>query len=136
MISAFVSFLKKLFLFAVVLLLINYAILYLIGDFSATYYSPLSIHGFLFTVTALIYILLLYINKNFSDYTGYTFMGSSLFKMLLAVLFLLPVLLNKEISPMADLAAFFIPYFLYLIFETVFAVSLLNSEKDKPLKNQ
>lgn len=135
MISAFVSFLKKLSLFTVVLLLINYGIVYLIKDYEV-YYSPLSIHGFLFTITALIYILLLYVNKNFSDYTGYTFMGSSLFKMLLAVLFLLPVLLNKEISPMADLAAFFIPYFLYLIFETVFAVSLLNPSKDKPLKNQ
>lgn len=132
MLSKFLSFLLKLSIFTIVLALINYSIIYLIGGY-IFYYPIAAIYGFLCTITALIYALLLYINKEFPDYTGYTFMGSSLFKMFLSILFLLPILLNKEVSPLADLAAFFIPYFLYLIFETVFAVDLLNSGKDKKL---
>jgi uncharacterized Tic20 family protein len=55
-------------------------------------------------------------------------MGASLFKMLAAVLFLLPMLLNNENSPFINLLSFFLPYFLYLIFETFFAVKLINSK--------
>lgn len=91
------------------------------------YYSIWGIYAFHIISTLLIYFLLIYIYDNYREKTGFAFMGASLFKMLAAVLFLLPMLVNNENNPFINLLSFFIPYFLYLIFETFFAVKLINS---------
>src|SRR5690554_4943858 len=49
------------------------------------------------------------------------FMAATLVKMLLALVFLLPILINKGPSPTADVLNFFIPYFVFLALE-VFSV--------------
>jgi hypothetical protein len=53
-------------------------------------------------------------------------MGVSLLKMMAAVLFLIPQLQSDIKNQIPDVAAFFIPYFLYLFFETIFAIRLIN----------
>jgi len=68
------------------------------------------------------------VHKTFSDKTGFAFMACSLLKMMAAVLFLLPVMLNDTPNPLQDIVAFFIPYFLFLIFETIYAVKLINTK--------
>ena len=65
-------------------------------------------HSFLF--------LLIYINKNFSTYTGFTFLGASFFRMMAAVVFLIPFIKSGVADPIVDVSAFFIPYFLFLLF--------------------
>ncbi|MDN3595885.1 hypothetical protein [Zunongwangia endophytica] len=68
-------------------------------------------------------------NQNYQDKTGFVFMGLGLLKMLAAVLFLLPALLNDEVAIFAQVIAFFAPYFIFLIFETTFTIKLINGNK-------
>ncbi|MDX1544657.1 MAG: hypothetical protein R3214_12000 [Christiangramia sp.] len=90
------------------------------------YYSTVWIYGFHVIATLLIYLFLIYVHNTFRDKTGFAFMGCSLFKMLAAVIFLLPMMLSDVANPFQDMIAFFIPYFLFLIFETIYAVRLIN----------
>ena len=55
-------------------------------------------------------------------------MGFSLFKMMAAIVFLIPLIQSDLESQIPDVSAFFIPYFLYLFFETLFAVRLLSKQ--------
>lgn len=110
----------SLFLFGLQFVLVNY---FLETDL---YYSTVSIYAFHVIATLLIYLFLIYVHNTFRDKTGFAFMGSSLLKMLAAVLFLLPMMLSDVANPFQDMIAFFVPYFLFLIFETVYAVRLIN----------
>lgn len=56
------------------------------------------------------------------------FMAATLVKMLLALVFLLPLLINKGPNPTADVLNFFIPYFVFLAFE-VFTVGYVLMRK-------
>lgn len=92
------------------------------------YYSTIAIYGFHVLATFIIYLFLVFVYNSFSDKTGFAFMACSLLKMLAAVLFLLPLMLNDVTKPFLNIITFFIPYFLFLIFETVYAVKLINSK--------
>lgn len=119
------NFLKRLLPFTLLIWLIQFLLQrYVLGmDF---YYSSLSIYLFHFLATFVIYLSLVFVYKNFPDKTGFAFMGLSLFKMLAAVIFLLPLVLSGVNAVFANILAFFIPYFLYLVFETLYAVKLIN----------
>jgi hypothetical protein len=90
------------------------------------FYATWSIYLFLFVTTLLIYLLLLFVNLNFPDFTGFAFLGTTFVKMMAAVVFLIPLIQSEGRETNLDIAAFFIPYFLFLLFETVFAVRLIN----------
>jgi len=124
----FLSFLKVFLPFAMILFAIQF---YIVSNFVEVtlYYSTVSNYAFHILATLFIYSILLFINRNFQDKTGFTFMGLGLLKMLAAVLFLLPALLDDEVSIFAQVIAFFIPYFIFLILETTFAVRLINHNK-------
>lgn len=120
-----ISFLKVFIPFFIICLLIQFALVnYLFHP--DLYYSTFSIYAFQFIATLIVYFLLVLVQQNFSDKTGFAFMGCSLFKMLAAVLFLLPMMLNGTANPFQSLIAFFIPYFIFLVFETIYAVKLIN----------
>lgn len=122
------DFLKIFIPFSILLFVLHFLANRIFLDEIIFYYSIWVIYTFHILATLLIYFLLVYIFENFSDKTGFAFMGASLFKMLAAVLFLLPMLVNNENDPFINLLSFFIPYFLYLIFETYYAVKLINSK--------
>ena len=92
------------------------------------YYSTLAVYAFHILATLLIYIFLVFVNSSYSDKTGFAFMACSLLKMLAAVIFLLPLMLSEMSAGLPDIAAFFIPYFLFLFFETFYAVKLINTK--------
>lgn len=119
------TFLKTLLPFTILLFGIQYYIVNYVMQ-AQFYYSTLSVYTFHFFSTFLIYLFLVYVHTTFSDKTGFAFMGCSLLKMLAAVLFLLPVMLSDSLNPLAEIFAFFTPYFLYLILETIYAVKLIN----------
>jgi hypothetical protein len=75
--------------------------------------------------TLLIYVFLLFVNRNFADKTGFAFLTTSVLKMMAAVLFLLP-LIQSQNEVIVDVLSFFIPYFLFLFVETFFAIRLIN----------
>lgn len=122
------DFLKIFIPFSIILFVIQYLIINFVLVDIEFYYSTWGIYSFHILATFVIYIVLVLIHKNFRDNTGFAFMGGSLLKMLAAVLFLLPMMVKNEEYRFINLLSFFIPYFLYLIFETIYAVRLINSK--------
>lgn len=122
----FYKFLKLIIPFSIVLFFIQN---YIIGSFFQNitfFYSTWSIYLFHLLITLVSYGFLLFVNRTFADKTGFAFMGFSLFKMMAAIVFLIPLIQSDLESQIPDVSAFFIPYFLYLFFETLFAVRLLS----------
>ena len=119
------AFLKRLLPFTLLLWLIQFLLQGYVLEMEF-YYSSFSIYLFHFLATFLIYLCLVFVYRNFTENTGFAFMGLSLFKMVAAVIFLLPLILSELNAVFANILAFFIPYFLYLIFETLYAVKLIN----------
>lgn len=120
------QFLYRLVPFTIILFLIQHLITYFLLENTDLYYPVYAIYIFHFTATLIIYVLLLLVYNNFQDKTGFAFMGSSLLKMMAAVIFLFPMLLNNTGDAFVNLLTFFIPYFLFLTFETFYAVKLIN----------
>ena len=124
----FYKFLKLIIPFTIVSFFIQY---YIVGSFFQNitfFYSTWSIYLFHLVITLISYGFLLFVNKTFADKTGFAFMGFSLFKMMAAIVFLIPLIQSDLESKIPDVSAFFIPYFLYLLFETLFAVRLLSKQ--------
>ncbi|MBC9796919.1 hypothetical protein [Sinomicrobium weinanense] len=103
--------------------LVTYAISWY--DFRLT---TVAIYAFHVVVTFLIYLFLLYVNKTFSDKTGFAFMACSLLKMMASVVFLWP-LMEQGGSFVGDVMAFFIPYFIYLTIEVLYVVKFMQGGK-------
>lgn len=94
------------------------------------FYSTASIFIFHFVVTLIVCLLLILIKKIYFEKFGFAFMALSLFKMIAAILFLIPLLKSEKNSYLNDVFSFFIPYFLFLTYELIFAARLLkNNEK-------
>jgi len=124
--SPFLNFLKYLVPYSLVLFVAQYfSTTTIFGDFPF-FYSTWSIYAFHIIITMLSYLFLLFVNKTFPDKTGFAFMGISLIKMMASVVFLIPLLQSDTIDRIPDVGMFFIPYFLFLLFETIFAVRLIN----------
>lgn len=124
----FYNFLKLIFPFSIVLFFIQY---YVVGAFFENisfFYSTWSIYIFHLITTLLSYAFLIFVNKNFADKTGFAFMGLSLVKMMAAIVFLIPLIQSDLKNQIPDVGAFFIPYFLFLFFETIFAVRLISKQ--------
>ncbi|WP_066222735.1 DUF6168 family protein [Formosa haliotis] len=100
----------------------------LVGKLQQSYDFQLptwGIYVFHFFATLAVYSFVAYVNSVFSDKTGFAFMACGLLKMFAAVIFLLPLILNAVETPVSDVLAFFIPYFIFLLLETVFVIRLL-----------
>ena len=121
-----VDFLKYFVPFSVVSFTIQYFLMQSLSPKMTFFYSAWSIYLFNIFATFLVYLLLIYINKNFSTYTGFTFLGACFFRMMAAVVFLIPLIKANVKDPIIDISAFFIPYFLFLLFETYFTIRLIN----------
>jgi len=89
--------------------------------------SPFSIYLFHFLTVAVSYILLVLVNKYFFQQTGYAFLAFGIIKMGLSVFFLMPVIDSDIANKIPDVLSFFIPFFVFLLLETIFSVNLLNS---------
>lgn len=122
------NFLLRFIPFTIILSSLHYVLSISVFDTTEFYYSVFAIYAFHVLATFIIYVCLLLVFRSSRDKTGFAFMGGSLLKMLAAVLFLLPIMLNGSANPFENILAFFIPYFLYLIFETIYAVKLINSK--------
>lgn len=115
-------------------LLIVSAALFLTHNFIADkffagqlYYEIWHIYAFLGIATLGIFLIMHFIHKNFPDKTGFAFMGLSIFKIAASVIFFIPLMKAQVSNPVDDVLNFFVPYFIYLLLEVVFAVRLINS---------
>jgi hypothetical protein len=126
MITPFLNFLKIFLPFALVLFGLQYFVTSAVVPDTFFYYSLESIYIFHIVITIAAHLFLLFVHKTFPDKAGFTFMGMGLLKMMACVVFLIPMIQSDTVDRIPDVGAFFIPYFIFLLFETVFAVRIIN----------
>lgn len=96
-------------------------------------------HLFLFVLTAVVMLVLKFIFKKMTQkhgLFGYAFMASSLVKMALAVVFLIPIIKLEADYRIAYVVQFFVLYFAYLIMEVVLVSKLLKSDQENKDSNE
>lgn len=129
MISKIVRFLSFFLPFTLTLFVIQY---YISNHFLKEipfYNSVLSIYIFHLVAVLLSYFFLLVINKYFFSYTGFAFLGFGILKMVFSLVFLMPLIKSNVEDKIPDVLAFFIPFFLFLFYETIQSIKLLNQNE-------
>jgi hypothetical protein len=92
-------------------------------------YKTTTIYIYNSVIAILLFSFLIYVNKKDALKTGFAFMGANLIKMFLVLIFLIPLIQSDIIADKSlDMLAVIIPYFLFLIFETVFSIDLINKK--------
>jgi len=123
------SLLLKLGLFTVIIAAVH---LYLFKSFFSeedVFFPLWQIYAFHFLTVLLIYSVINYKYSNGKTMIFNFFMGGTLLKIILAFLFLLPLLLSDMESKKPDVMNFFIPYFLFLAFEVHSVNFFLNKRR-------
>ncbi|MGJ8591408.1 MAG: hypothetical protein ACSHXF_02600 [Aquaticitalea sp.] len=121
------------FLFQIVILtLVLWGIhSYLLSYFDESlelFFPVWQIYVFHFAITTLFYTIINYRYSSGKTDIFNLFMGSTFVKMILSIVFLLPLLLSDLEKKQPDVFNFFIPYFLYLFFE-VYSITTFLQKK-------
>jgi len=122
------SFLLKLGLLTVVLGGVH---LYLFYSFfeQALFFPIWQIYTFHFCTVLIIYTVINYKYSNGTTVVFNYFMIGTLLKMIIAFLFLLPLLLSDFEFKKPDVINFFLPYFVFLAFEVYCVIFFLNKHQ-------
>lgn len=122
------SFLLQASVFTLILFGIHcYMLSYFASDME--FFFPIwQIYVFHFVITSLFYTLINYKFSKGKTEIFNTFMLGTLVKMIIAILFLLPLLLSDFENKQPDIFNFFIPYFLYLSFEVYTITQFLQKK--------
>jgi len=111
-----INFAVKLLLFAALLFGVHFYII--IQFFEENLYFPIfTIYIFNAALVFGVFLILNYKATQGSDKMYQLFLGLTLLKMVLAIVFLLPLFFGKSEHSQLEVINFFIPYFLFLIFE-------------------
>lgn len=122
------SFLFQLILISLVLFGVHQYILHYFAS-SFIFFFPLwHIYVFHILVAITIYTLINYRYSKGNTEIFTWFMGITLVKMILAIVFLLPLLLSDFQKKQPDVFNFFIPYFIYLFLEVFFVTKFLQKK--------
>lgn len=116
MIKETTSFIIKLIGFAIFLFAIHYYILSQFFDVEL-HFPIWTIYVFNAVMVFLVYSIITYKNRQGSKKMYQLFLGLTTLKMILAIIFLLPLFLGKSEHAQLEVVNFFIPYFLFLGFE-------------------
>jgi len=117
-----ITFLLQLIGVSVLLFAIHSYILYNFAKEIFFFFPIWQIYTFHFIITLVLYTIINYRYSSGKKEIFNLFMVMTFLKMLLAILFLLPLLLSDVENKQPDVFNFFIPYFLFLFFE-VFALT-------------
>jgi len=116
MAKAVLNYLISLTVFSGVLFGVHYYILF--QFFDGELYFPLwAIYVFNAVLVLIVFSIIRYKGQAKSDKIYQMFLGLTFAKMVLAVVFLLPIFLGKSDHAQLEVINFFIPYFLFLAFE-------------------
>jgi hypothetical protein len=96
-----------------------------------TYYALEGIALFFMISTFAVVALLKLVHNFAEDKVGFAFMGLILLKGFGSFLFLLPGFLAEIKPSFAAIMFFFLPYFIFLIYEVITAIGILNSINSK-----
>ena len=97
-----------------------------------TLYLPIwSIYAFNGVLVLIVFLIINYKVSNGSENVLNIFLGSTSVKMILAIVFLLPLFLGKSDNSKIEVFNFFIPYFFYLAFEIASISKFLKRQETK-----
>lgn len=122
------TFLFQIAVLTIVLFGIHYYLLSYIATDISLFFPLWHIYLFHFLVTTVLYTTINYQFSKGKTEVFNTFMIITFLKMILSILFLLPLLLSDFENKQPDVFNFFIPYFLYLFFE-VYSVTQFLQKK-------
>ncbi len=126
--SKFFDFLKYFLPFLAILAAAQYFITTQLLANTPFFYSVWAIYLFHFLSVFTVFGATVAVHNLYKEYTGFAFMGATFIQMMAAVVFLIPLIKAEVADPVPDIAAFFIPYFIFLFFETIFAIKIINSK--------
>lgn len=121
-----IAFVIQLFVVGAILFGIHSYLLHYFTGETKFFFPVWQIYVFHIVVTFLLFTVINYKYSKGSTQIFNTFMVSTFLKMILAVLFLLPLLLSDFENKQPDVFNFFIPYFLFLFFEVYTLTAFLN----------
>ncbi len=93
------------------------------------YYSLEFLYLIFFGISALLYFILLIVKKKNFEIVGMAFLFGTFTQMLLGYLNLRPILESKSEEVEIEKINFFITFILFLLFETLLTVRLLNEKR-------
>lgn len=115
----------QLVIFTVLLYGIHYYLLNLFYD-EKLFFAIWKIYLFNVVLVLIMFLILSYISSKKSKQVLQYFLGLTMLKMILAILFLLPLFLEKSQPKQFEVINFFIPYFLFLTFEIFSLNKIIN----------
>lgn len=118
-------------LFSILIMVVHWVIDYVFSI--VTYYSLVSIYLFHVISALAVAGIIQLVYSNFKDQAGLAFMATSLVKMLAAILFLLPGFISDDKPNFSNILNFFVPYFLFLIFEAIQVIKLINPKESSEI---
>lgn len=125
----FVVSTKIILVLALIGFLIDFSIHKLLFPEQALHY-PILILFIIFTIMSFcIMTVLNIIRKKNIDYVGYTYLMITFIKMIIAYLFLKPILNNSTENQIFDKANFFLIFIYFLIIETLLTIRILNNKQ-------
>lgn len=122
-----ISFTIQCVLFTVSVFSIHSYLLYYFAAKTIFFFPIWHIYLFNFLLTALLYTIINYKYSKDKTTVFNVFMISTLLKMVLVIVFLLPLVMGEVKDKKPDVFNFFIAYFLFLIFEVYFITKFLNN---------
>ncbi|PBJ12681.1 hypothetical protein [Flavobacterium sp. ACN6] len=93
------------------------------------HYSLELLYLFFFGISALLYLILLIVKKKNFEIVGMAFLFGTFTQMLLGYLILQPILKIKTGESDVEKISFFITFVLFLLFQTLLTVRLLNEKR-------
>ncbi|WP_264552845.1 hypothetical protein [Flavobacterium sp. N2038] len=93
------------------------------------YYSIEFLYLIFFGLSAFLYLILLIVKEKNFQIVGMVFLFGTFTQMLLGYLILRPILENKSETVIVEKVSFFITFILFLLFETLLTVRLLNEKR-------
>lgn len=122
------SFLLQIIAISVLLFAIHQYILYYFASSVMMFFPIWHIYLFHILVAIVIYTIINYRYSKGKTEIFTLFMAITIIKMILAILFLLPLLLSDFAKKQPDVFNFFIPYFIYLFLEVFYVTKFLQKK--------
>lgn len=95
---------------------------------SKLHFQAWQTYMFHFTASSFLCFMVSIVHKYAFQSTGFAFVGAGLVKMALSIVFLSPLIFSDKPDYIGDVVAFFVPYFVFLTSEVIFASRLLASK--------
>ncbi|WP_445954882.1 hypothetical protein [Yeosuana sp.] len=123
------TFLIQLVIISLLLFAVHGYLLHYFAGHVRFFFPLWQVYAFHFIVTLLVYSFVNYKFSKGKTEIFNTFMILTLLKMVLAIVFLLPLIVSDVEEKQPDVFNFFIPYFLYLFFEVYSLTAFLQKKQ-------